>query len=300
MFIAIASHQRPIELQEKTLALLKKHKFEFKNVFVFVSPESYDEYLPVSKQWKFKLVKVPGKGSILTSRNYIIQYFNEGVKIVEMDDDIEDIETTLKGTPNKSVSDLKQLFMDSFKIIGANGLWGFNANTNNFYADGKDKIGLYSIINTCCGYINRKSIKLTVSEKEDFQRCILMFKLGHPILKRGGFGIKTKYWTNKGGIMGRYGFEKRKQVQSDSAMTLMKKYPEYCYTKVRPNGIVDIRFRRLKHPLTEKSPNDKKKVSSRKIKSANRKMKSVNRKMKSANRKMKSANRKRKSASRKL
>ena len=74
---------------------------------------------------------------------------------------------------------------------------GFNANINNFYADGKDKFGLYSIINSCCGYVNCKSIKLTVSEKEDFERCILMFRMGYPILKRCGYGIKTKYWTIK-------------------------------------------------------------------------------------------------------
>jgi len=283
MFIAIASHQRPKQLQEKTLALLKKHKFNFNNVYVFVSPGSYQEYLPISKQWGFHLIK--SKNSILTTRNHIIQYFKEGAKIVEMDDDVEDIETTLKGTPNKSVSNLKKLFTDSFKKIGSNGLWGFNANTNNFYADGKDKIGLYSIINSCCGYINRKSIKLTVSEKEDFERCVLMFKRGYPILKRSGYGIKTKYWTNKGGIQGHYGFDKRKKVQSDSANTLMKKYPEYCYTKVRPNGIVDIRFKRLKHPITEKSASNKKKVSSRKIISPNRKRKSPNRKRKSSSRK---------------
>ena len=289
MFIAIASHQRPAQLQEKTLALLKKHKFNFNNVYVFVSPESYNEYLPISVKWKFHLIE--SKNSILTTRNHIIQHFKEGAEIVEMDDDVEDIETTLKGTKNKSVSNLKQLFEDSFKLIrekgeGDNGLWGFNANTNNFYADGKDKIGLYSIINSCCGYINRKTIKMTVSEKEDFERCILMFKRGYPILKRCGYGVKTKYWTNKGGIQGHYGFEKRKKVQSDSAMTLMEKYPEYCYTKVRPNGIVDIRFRRLKHPPAEKSASNKK-VSNRKIKSPNRKRKSPNRKRKSPNRKRK-------------
>ena len=101
MFIAIASHQRPKQLQEKTLALLKKHKFNFSNVYIFVSPSSYDEYLPISNKWNFNLIK--SKNSILDTRNHIIQYFNENDKIVEMDDDVEDIQHTLKGTPNKCI-----------------------------------------------------------------------------------------------------------------------------------------------------------------------------------------------------
>lgn len=244
MYIAIASHERPNQLQNKTLSLLKKHKFNFKNVYIFVSPSSYKEYMPICKKWGCNLVK--SKDSILKTRNHMISYFKDGDKIVEMDDDVEDIETTVKGKKNTSVKNLKKLFEDSFKKVlekGKYGLWGFNANTNNFFADGKDKFGLYSIINSCLGYINDKSIKLTVSEKEDFERCLIMFKKGYPILKRGGYGIKTNYWKNKGGIQNHYGFEKRKQVQSESAMALMEKYPEFCFTRTRPNGIVDIRFK---------------------------------------------------------
>ena len=43
------------------------------------------------------------------------------------------------------------------------------------------------------GYINDKSIKLTVSEKEDFEDVLLCLrKVSY--LKRCGFGIKTNYW----------------------------------------------------------------------------------------------------------
>tara|TARA_Y200000002_G_scaffold199993_1_gene165000 strand:+ start:700 stop:1521 length:822 start_codon:yes stop_codon:yes gene_type:complete len=265
MKIAIASHKRPEQIQKKTLNLLKKHKFNMKDVYVFVSTASLEEYTPISKKWGFNLIL--SKNTILDTRNHIIQYFNEGEKIVEMDDDVEDVETTMKGEKNTSVKNIKKLFEDSYNLIeshGKRGLWGFNANTNNFYADGKDKFGLYSIINSCCGYINDKSIQLTVSEKEDFERCAIMFKKNYPILKRCGFGIKTNYWKNKGGIQSHYDFDKRKEVQSESAVALMKKYPEYCYTRTRPNGIVDIRFKRLKYDEPKKmKKNSNKKLQKR-------------------------------------
>ena len=140
-----------------------------------------------------------------------------------------------------------RFFNDSFSLIPYGGLWGVNANTNNYFADGVDKFGLYSIINSCLGYVNNKQIKLTTKEKEDFERCILFYQMKLPILKRTGFGIKTKYWTNKGGLNDDYNFEKRIKVQRDSAKYLMKKYPGMCYEHVRSNGLVDLRFR--KDPL---------------------------------------------------
>ena len=244
--IAIASHKRPQQLQTKTLALLKKHKFNMKDVYVFASPQSLKEYKPIAKKWGFTLA--PG-GKILQARKNIISYFPNGQKIVEMDDDIEDIMTTKKGQTNKSVKNLKKLFEECFKLVSNKGLWGFNANTNNFFAQGVDKYGLYSLINSCLGYYNDKSIKLTLKEKEDFERCILFYKKGYPILKRTGYGIKTNYWTNKGGIQELYDFEKRKRVQKKAAENIMKKYPGVCFMKVRPNGLVDVRFKPRGDPL---------------------------------------------------
>tara|TARA_R110002096_G_scaffold79948_5_gene187716 strand:- start:2053 stop:2724 length:672 start_codon:yes stop_codon:yes gene_type:complete len=218
---------------------------DMENVYVFSSPESYDEYEIISKKWNFNLIN--SKNSILDTRNHIINYFPENTKIIEMDDDVEDIEVTIKGEKNTSVNNLIDLFNESFDLIGEAGLWGFNANTNNYFSAGIDKRGLYSIINSCLGYINDKRIKLTVSEKEDFERCIQFYQLEIPILKRAGYGIKTKYWTNKGGIQAKYDFDRRKEVQAESADAIMEKYPGMCYKRKRPNGIIDIRF--LRDPL---------------------------------------------------
>ena len=244
--IAIPSHKRPEMLQSTTLNLLKKHKISMKKVYIFVSPESYQDYIPIKNKWNFNLIEADNS-SILKTRNNIIDYFKEGQNIIEMDDDVEDIEVTVKGKKNKPVENLKKLFNESFDIITSGGLFGFNANTNNFFASGIDKYGLYSIINSCLGYKNNKKIKLTVAEKEDFERCILFYELNLPILKRTGYGIKTNYWKNKGGIQGHYDFKKRIEVQKESAEQLLKKYPWATRKQVRKNGIVDLRF--YKDPL---------------------------------------------------
>ena len=90
-------------------------------------------------------------------------------------------------------------------------------------------------------------LNLQSQKKKILKDVLLCLRKKYPILKRCGFGIKTNYWKNKGGIQSHYDFDRRKEVQSESAIALMTKYPEYCYTRTRPNGIVDIRFKRLKY-----------------------------------------------------
>lgn len=240
--IAIPSHARPDQLQSKTLTLLKKHHIPMDWVFVFASPTSMESYRPIAQEWGFFLVEtVP---SILGARNHIIQFFPDGLAIVELDDDIEDVKTTIKGEPEKSVDDLNAVFEESFTMLGGRGLWGLNARANAYFGSGRDQFGLRSIVNSCLGYFNNRRFVLSVPEKEDFQRCILFYLQGDPILKRGGYGIKTKYWTNKGGLRDRYDMTRRREIQAESARILSSQYPGLVREQARrKDGLVDIWFR---------------------------------------------------------
>lgn len=244
MKIAIPSHHRVEQLRKKTLALLLKHGFSEEDIYIFVAPECYGDY----KDEYSKCNVIQSKLNITEKRNHIIEYFDSGEMIVEMDDDVENIMNTKKGEKATPVENIKQLFEDSFRVLGTSGLWGLNANDNAYFASGKDKIGiqLCSICNTTLGYFNDKDIKLTTPEKEDFERVIQFYLKDNIILKRGGYGIKTKYWNNKGGLLSQYDFEERKIKQKESADLLMNKYPELVYQRKRANGIVDIRFRQRK------------------------------------------------------
>lgn len=242
--IAIASHDRYEIIQKMSLSFLKRHNIPMNMVYVFVSPESYDSYKSISDNWGFNLVRT--KDNIKDARNHIINYFKSGEKILEMDDDIKDIVVMKPGKKNKSLQNLEKFIVESFsKLKNNEGLWGINATDNNREGKsrGKDKFGSYSIINSFCGYINNKKIKLTVPEKEDFDRSAQFIKMGIPVLKRTGFGVVTNYWKNVGGIQSRYNKEKRIKMQRKSAKLLMKKFPHYFYKTTRKNGIVDIKFR---------------------------------------------------------
>lgn len=237
--IAIPSHDRRDMLESKSLALLRRHGVPMAAVSVFVSPESHAAYRPLAESAGFSLVR--SKRGITATRNHIIAHYPDGARVVEMDDDVDDI---VRSATNRPVGDLVALLNESFDLLPGRGLWGLNATTNPFFADGRDKWGLYSVVNSCLGYYNDKRVALSVPEKEDFERCLLFYRAGLPILKRGAYGIRTKYWRNRGGIQSRYGFDERLQVQETAAQTLLRRYPTLCYAVRRKSGLVDVRFRR--------------------------------------------------------
>lgn len=238
--IAIASHNRRELLQRHTLRLLQRHNVNMARVHVFASADSY--YDDIAKVWGFNLHKGEKcQTSITCARNDIIQYFDEGQRIVEIDDDVEDI-VEFKGKHVEPVEDLTKVITESFEKIGSNGLWGVCANANAFFASGNDQEGPRSIVNSFLGYVNDKRVVLTVPEKEDFQRVCIFYDHNLPILKRGMYGVDTRYWYNKGGIQDRYNFHTRKVRQRESAEELMRMYPGMFSMQLRRNGITDIRF----------------------------------------------------------
>lgn len=250
---AIASHMRYEMIQEQSLGFLKKHNIPMKDVYIFCSPESLEEYKSLKKSWGVNLIR--SEGRIKDVRNHIIKYFKSGQKIIELDDDVKDIVKMVPGRKVSSIDNLSSFIEESFSMLCDNkGLWGINANDNNRegLSRGKDKYGSYSIINSFCGYVNDKRITLTVPEKEDFDRCAQFVEMDIPILKRTGYGVQTNYWKNEGGIQARYKEKKRIQMQRKSAKLLMKKFPKYFYSTTRKNGIVDIKFRSPRLTLKNK------------------------------------------------
>tara|TARA_R110000824_G_scaffold48395_6_gene136670 strand:- start:1109 stop:1858 length:750 start_codon:yes stop_codon:yes gene_type:complete len=244
MKIAIPSHNRVNILKEKTYQLLLSRGFTEDEIFIFT--DNYDEYKDEFKNVIKSLDTITGK------RNHIIEYFDEGEHIVEMDDDIDDIQTTKKEVKNESVMNLKDFFEKNFDMLFSGGMWGINSTDNNFFASGEDKYGLQlvSICATLTGYINDKSIRMTLKEKEDFERVLIYYHKKKPVLKRCGYGIKTKYWKSKGGIASDYNFDERVVIQKEAANSLVEQYPELVYITERKNGIADIKFRRKKDLMT--------------------------------------------------
>jgi len=237
--ITIPSYNRFSTILGRTLKFLLSHNIDMNKVYIFAHPFSYDEYKIIEQ--KIEGVKViESKGGIMHSRNYITEYFNEGTNIVSIDDDVEEL---IDLNTNQPINDLDGFIKESFSMCG-NGLWGVCALTNKFYSNMKDKFGLQSIVATFCGYVNIKSIVLTLDVCEDHERVIKYYQSNKTVLKRSWVGIKTKYWKTAGGLQTELDCLKRIQLQNFCASELKKRYPEYVFHRTRKSGLIDIRFKR--------------------------------------------------------
>lgn len=239
-FIAIPSYNRLQIIQNKTLAFLRKHNIDESIIFIFVHPDSYQEYLILKDNYP-NIHIIESKPGIKNSRNFITNFFNSGQKILSIDDDVKDL-MNLK--TNQSIDNLKDFIEDSFNM-SKNGIWGVSALDNSFFSTCRDKFGLSSIVSTFCGYTNIKSIHLELDLMEDYERIFKFHNLDRTILKRGWVGIKTNYWTTKGGIQTDLNKDERIDKQNYSAEILLGLYPHLCYIRTRKSGLKDIRFKKI-------------------------------------------------------
>ena len=86
--VAIPSYKRHETLKKKTLKVLKEYKIPNNIIYVFVADEPEHELYnkTLDKDSYNKLII--GKPGIKEIRNFMANYFDEGQKIVYMDDDI--------------------------------------------------------------------------------------------------------------------------------------------------------------------------------------------------------------------
>ena len=229
--IAIPSHCRLDQIQSKTLAMLHRNNIEPELIYIFVSPYSYPDYRSSLHDYHI----IESFNTILQTRNHIIQFFDEGQEVVEIDDDVEDI----LNVQTRETADIQSIIAQGFSH---GTLWGIAANLD---ARQKSKagLGLRSIINSFLGYVNKRNIQLTLSEKEDFERVIRFWESGHNIYKMPMYGVRTRYWTNPGGIQDHYQWSERLKVQETAANILSQRWPHLVYNVQRESGIVDTRFR---------------------------------------------------------
>tara|TARA_R100001086_G_scaffold132472_2_gene68847 strand:- start:256 stop:996 length:741 start_codon:yes stop_codon:yes gene_type:complete len=238
--IVIPSYNRVSQIQTKTLNLLLKHNIPQTIIYIFVHTDCYNEYKNIIGAKYQNINIIESKNNIKDSRNYINNYFNNNDKIVEIDDDIDDL---INLNLDKPLENLNEFIEESFNMCG-NGLWGVSAINNKFFSSMKDKFGLQSIVATFCGYTIDKEIKLTLDVMEDYERAIKYFLKKKSIFKRSWVGIKTKYWTNKGGIQTCFNFEERKIIQNNCSDILATSYPHLVYQRTRKNGLKDIRYKK--------------------------------------------------------
>ncbi len=205
--IVIPSYKREETVQKKTLATLKRYGIPADRITIFVANEEqkaiYGAALPKGAVREL-IVGVPGLAQV---RNYILDYYPKGERIVMMDDDVVGfVERTADGgiMPLRSLKAvINRGFAEAAKV-GAT-LWGVYPVPNGFFMKPTITHDLKFIIGSFWGIVNPGAsgaggIMLPMSEKEDYIRTLMSWDRDGVVVRLNYVSPKTAYYKEPGGM----------------------------------------------------------------------------------------------------
>lgn len=259
--VAIPSYRREAIIISHTLAYLKG-KVPMSIVYVFVVDDECE-----ACRYKHSLVSfhgiriVRGPVGLHHMRNFITDYFEEGTCVLQMDDDVQDV---LRLRVDESVIDPKKAAR--YGMVSLNDtntsffMWVSTAFTelkrlhlsmfgvypvrNGYFM--KDLPERTTDLRFCVGVmwgciIKKKIPRLTLEEKEDFERTILHWYADGGILRFNHVTVSTKYYTTSGGMQAR-GID-RKAAAMISCENLCSRFPNVCRLYLgKKSGMPEVRL----------------------------------------------------------
>tara|TARA_R110000823_G_scaffold124582_1_gene251180 strand:- start:847 stop:1623 length:777 start_codon:yes stop_codon:yes gene_type:complete len=240
----IKSHQRVDRFYDKTYSkIILEYGFNLKNVFVFVSlKEDVDLY--TKKYPLINILKAP-KG-VAAVDNFITNYFQEGQNIIYMNDDVSGI-VELQNNKLKPIKKERLLsIIDAmFGRMKKNKITygGFYPVPNTLFMSGKKMTyDLCLIMDPFSLVINNKKVRITISDKSDFEKSIQHFYFQNALLRYNHISLKVEYYGTKGGFQGRTA-----ETERNSAKLLQAKYPDYVGSiKYKKDGKTSLRLKSIK------------------------------------------------------
>lgn len=250
--ICIPSYKRSIVCNTKTLTTLKKQNIQKNIINVFVANkkeyETYEDVLDKSLYNKL----IIGKKGLVQQRQFIMNKFITGKKIVFFDDDISNIDLSMsyRFKENNLNFFLKTAFQDCIQNIAF--IWGVYPVFNPFFRKNRPEVttDLRYIVGAFYGIINRPnlhSIKLDITkengQKEDVERTLKYFVHDKIILRFDKIGFETKYYGKEGGLGT---FKARLKPMEEATKKLLKKYKNYGTLSKKKSGMTEFRFKKIK------------------------------------------------------
>lgn len=242
--IAIPSYQRSDQLKSKTLRVLEKHKIDPSMVDIFVAND--DEKAKYTEALKDDIYQniIVGERGMGAIRRFIQQYYPEGTKVMNFDDDLVDIlrkESDKKMVPVENL--MEQVIERGFNELEKSGahLFGIYAAANAMFMKHRVSVGLYYCIGSCWGVITRhdEELSVTLDDKEDFERTLQHYVKDGAIVRLDDITVKTKYYGT-GGMQE----ERTEERITKSADELVERFPGLCKKFIRnTTGHAELRLK---------------------------------------------------------
>ena len=243
--ICIASYQRHESINQKSLKVLLNGGYQPNEIDLFVAnEEEYHKYKSVVPEGINIIIAVKGLKAV---REFIFDYYDQGEKVLSLDDDLEMIRKYDESTGKLvQVEDLKSLVKLGFDECSKHSLklWGlYCVQGNPFFMKNAKEISYdYKfIIGNFFGFINDKEMnKLSVSNIDDYERSIRSYQLFGGSVRLNHYAAKTNFKKNKGGAQS---IPNRQEKINEDINILLNAYPNYLFLRQKKGGLNPV----LKH-----------------------------------------------------
>ena len=241
---AIPTYKRYQGLGEKTLKTLDKFGFDKDIIDIFVNnKEEYEIYKPLYPDYNI----IIGELGMRQIRQFIINYYDEGDKIIHMDDDITDIKMkNPKSWEKSSLEEIENLHQEidlAFELCEKHNtvLWGIYPCDNHMFMKNEPSTHLAFCVGWMWGcIIDKEVLKLdcrTIGNYEDYERSIKVFKKYRSIIRLNYLCAKTKYNApNSGGMC----IGDRSIGMKSDLDILMSDYSDYLILKKKKSNILGV------------------------------------------------------------
>lgn len=243
--IAIPSYRRAETLRDKTLQTLKSYKIPRARIHVFVANKeeaaTYKATLDPTTYGHLHIAE-PGMGAV---RNYITRFFPVGKQIFNMDDDIRGfIEYAAGARRNeRPLRDLSAAITRGFAETRRTGyrLFGFYPVANGYFMKEGHTTDLKYVIGAVWGIVNPgKILTVTIDDKEDYLRSVIMYLLDGGIIRYNDVAPQTAYYKEPGGMQ-----ETRTMRRIEvSAKAMVTAFPDLVTINLtKKSGMPEVRLR---------------------------------------------------------
>lgn len=215
--IAIVSHRRPHILASQTYKMLKESTVNLEDVTLFLSDErDAAEYaiIPLAQH-------VTKAANLRDKFNYVHFHYPAGTRVLVLEDDVALIDKS-----GAAVTDIGAMAELGFTSVGEHGLWGIAPHANTFYFSGKVTHTLKLVVAHCFGFIATQEPALAITQptKTDYERTLLYFQRYGAVTRLDMYGVKTKSYTQAGGMQSDHTRAERHELEQAACDYLVKQY----------------------------------------------------------------------------
>ena len=251
--IAIPSYKRPLILTTQTLQTIKNLGADLSRVTVFTAnSEETAIYKTATQAVGLDINIITAVPGLTACRIwYNTQYYSEGTRILNLDDDIASLH--VKRGENKLgpyEGTLDALVQSGFGVCEEYGarLWGINAALNGLFLKNTTTVGLRYVCGIFHGsYAGDPALcgedREVQSSGEDFETTLRSFKLYGKVVRLDGYAPKTKYFA-QGGIQAEIGGKAERDAHHREMLTkIAADFEGLAKVYEKAGGVTNLRLK---------------------------------------------------------